>query len=107
MINLNDLAKQSHSLVEQRGLDADVISSLKHCAGEVVEATEAYYIWTDLTATEEVNAKHKADFALELADVIICALTASADMNIDIEKAINGAMLKNARRAYAKGNREA
>ena len=95
MINLNDIAEQSYLLAKQRGLSTDVVSTLKHCAGEVVEATEAY-----VNLERDYGAYNKSQVALELADVIICALTASHQLDVDIEEYINEAMQKNARRAY-------
>lgn len=95
MTNLNDLAKQSLLLAKQRKLKVDVLSTLKHCGGEVVEATEAFTKFNLLGEKADYDS-----FASELADVIICALTASAVEEIDIESALNKAMQKNARRAY-------
>lgn len=103
MINLNDVAKQAHTLVELRGYKTDAISCLKHCAGEVVEATEAYMDFAPASSLNDaisVLLKVREEFAMELADIIICALTASAEYHIDIEEAINKSMQKNARRAY-------
>lgn len=99
MMYLNDIAEQAHALAKQRGLKTDVVSSLKHCAGEVIEATEAFtkaYTAVSPNMTEGL----KRDFSLELADIIICALTASYEAGIDIEEAISEAMQKNAQRAY-------
>ena len=95
MINLNDLAKQSLLLAKQRKLKTDVISTLKHCGGEVVEATEAFTKFNMLGEKKDYK-----DFSSELADIIICALTASAVEDVNIEEALNEAMRKNARRAY-------
>lgn len=105
MINLNDVAEQAYILAEKRQLDTDVLSTLKHCAGEVVEATEAY---TKLQSTPSPNQAevYIHDTGLELADIIICALTASVKLGIDIETSINEAMQKNARRAYQENNNE-
>lgn len=105
MINLNDVAEQAYLLAKQRQLDTDVLSTLKHCAGEVVEATEAY---TKLQSTPSPNQAEVFihDTGLELADIIICALTASVKLDIDIEASINEAMQKNARRAYQENNNE-
>lgn len=99
MMYLNDIAEQAHALAKQRGLRTDAISSLKHCAGEVVEATEAFTKLSDEVRPNMVEVR-KQDFSLELADVIICALTASYEAGIDIEEAISEAMQKNAQRAY-------
>ena len=95
MLNINDLAEQAHTLTERRGLKTDVFSCLKHCAGEVTEAVEANTVYN--RTGEKADQNHLAE---ELADIIICALTASAEEEIDIERAVNEAMLKNARRAY-------
>ena len=98
MMNLNDLAKQSLLLAERRGLSTDVISTLKHCGGEVVEATEAFTKFNMLGEKKDYK-----DFASELADIICCVLTASAKEDVNIEDALNKAMQKNARRAYEEG----
>lgn len=102
MLNLNDLAEQSLTIAKQRGLNTDTISTLKHCAGEageVVEATEAFTVVQ--TSGDFFRAQERKElFASELADIIICVLTASAKEGIDIEKAVNEAMMKNAKRAY-------
>ena len=95
MMNLNDIAEQAHTLTERRGYKTDVFNCLKHCAGEVTEAVEANTIYNK--TGEKADQNHLAE---ELADIIICALTASAEEEIDIERAVNEAMLKNARRAY-------
>ncbi len=95
MLNINDLAEQAHTLTERRGYKTDVFSCLKHCAGEVTEAVEANTVYNK--TGEKTDQNHLAE---ELADTIICALTASAEEEIDIERAVNEAMLKNARRAY-------
>ena len=95
MLNLNDLAEQARTLTQRRGYETDVFSCLKHCSGEVTEAVEANTIYNK--TGEKTDQNHLAE---ELADIIICTLTASAEEEIDIERAVNEAMLKNARRAY-------
>lgn len=104
-MNLNDIAEQAYILADKRGLDTDVISTLKHCAGEVVEATEAF---TKLQSTPSPNMAetYLEDTGLEIADIIVCALTASVKLGIDVEKYINKAMQKNAQRAYQEQNNE-
>lgn len=105
MLNLNDMAEQSYMLAKQRELSTDVISTLKHCAGEVVEACEAY-AKLQQTSSPNMADTYRTEFALELADVIICALTASARAGINIEDYITVAMQKNAQRAYQEQNNE-
>lgn len=95
MLNINDIAEQSRTLAQRRGYKTDVFSCLKHCSGEVTEAVEANTVYNRTGEKADQNR-----LAEELADIIICALTASAEEEIDIERAVNEAMLKNARRAY-------
>lgn len=95
MLNLNDLAEQAYTIADMRGQKTEVFSALKHCSGEVAEAIEANFLYNDYRTT---NAK--AELALELADIIICVLTASYEAEINIEEALSEAMQKNARRAY-------
>lgn len=99
MINLNDLAEQAHALAERRGFKVDVVSALKHCAGEVVEACEANYKVHGLQRNK-ATAFLTRELGMELADIIICVLTASYEAGINIEEALSESMLKNARRAY-------
>lgn len=105
MINLNDLAEQAYLLAKQRELKTDIVSTLKHCAGEVVEATEAYTNLSYVSTSDRRKAKTE-EMGLELADIIICALTASAKLGLDIEEYIGKAMQKNAQRAYQELNNE-
>ena len=95
MVNLNDLAEQAHTIADMRGQNTEVFSALKHCSGEVAEAIEANFWYNDCRTENS-----KAELASELADIIICTLTASYEAGIDIEQALNEAMQKNARRAY-------
>ena len=92
MIDLNNIARQSLKIAEHRKLETDALSCLKHCAGEVIEANEAYNNWT-------FNIGEDIQFQDELADVIMCILTVSAKENIDIEQAILNCLEKNRKRA--------
>ena len=67
MIDLNEIKETSLQIAELRGQGTDVRTTLKHCAGEVLESYEAYGNWTFN------NPNGKEDFALELAKVIINA----------------------------------
>jgi len=101
MIDLNELAKESQKIAEKRamhGLESDTMTCLKHCAGEVVEATELVggYNWG---GNPPVN-----DLPYELADIIICVLIAAANEKIDIEKAISEKMVINKIRADGGGD---
>lgn len=99
MINLNKLSVDAQEIALNRWIKNDVPYStpeiLKHCAGEVVEAMEAY---NDRKYLIDDEASHKA-LAGELADVITCALIAAANEEIDIETALIACQRKNARRA--------
>lgn len=50
---------------------------MKHCAGEVIEAAQARAELHNGETTYE-------EYGHELADVIICALIAAVDDNVDI-----------------------
>ena len=108
-MNLNEMAKEALEIAEKRHENGELkkpttMNVLKHCAGEVVEAVEAFhYFWNEIPKTEDdldltiddMVDKHKADLSLELADVIMCILIACAKENIDVEKALLEVMEKN------------
>ena len=96
MIDLNNIARQSLKIAEHRKLETDALSTLKHCAGEVLEAVESY------TRFVYSPYEEKDSFPDELADVIMCILTLSAKENINIEQAILNCLEKNRKRARAK-----
>lgn len=91
MLNLNTMATQSLKIAKNRDQKIDTESTLKHCAGEVVEAMNAY-------TYSLYNKNLRDEFELELADVIMCILTISGHLNIDIEKALKKCMQKNQER---------
>ena len=103
MLDLNYLCKMSYENARRRAehestIKVDVLDTLKHCAGEVVEATEAYSgIATAHSITEagKIIAQKKDDFAGELADIVCCVLTICGQENIDIELALTKCMEKN------------
>ena len=117
MLDLNELAKQSQEIAKQRarhGLGADTTGCLKHCAGEVIEALDAFDEWqTDLrfgnvsmgVTGPEWYVDYKKEYAGELADIIICALIAAANSNIDIEQALKDGVEKNRKRAEGTGDK--
>lgn len=98
MINLNEHAKKAQEIAFNRWYKNDVEYStpaiLKHCAGEVCEAVEAYsdYLYED-------SKGRRNELAAELADIITCALIAAANEEIDIEKALQDCQQKNEARA--------
>lgn len=105
MIDLNKLSKESYIVAKKRELNgakikADTISMLKHCAGEVMEATEAYCDFV-----YEMTDENEEKFQNEVADIMVCCLIMSGYMGFDIEKAINRVMEKNRLRAEKHGDK--
>ena len=96
MIDLNNIAEQSLKIAEHRKQKTNALSTLKHCAGEILEAVESYtrFVYSPI--------EEKDSFPDELADVIMCILTLSAKENINIEQAILNCLEKNRKRARAK-----
>ena len=126
MIDLNFISKISLEYSKAREENGSIeklttLNLLKHCAAEVVEATEAYTnyknikeIAEDLTSTniderwesqeepdtcEEYYQECVSNFSTELADVIMCVLIIAAHENIDIEEALKACLDKNRKRA--------
>ncbi len=99
MIDINQMSAQAFEIAEKRGQykhdEHDTTRALKHCAGEVVEAVEAYNDWTFL---DTPKTDKKAEFTSELADIIMCVLSIAGAENIDIEKALKDCIVKNERR---------
>lgn len=94
MIDLNNIARQSLKIAEYRKLETDALSCIKHCAGEIAEATQAVDNYQSCVCEE--TEKQMAD---EISDVIMCMLTLSAEMGINIEQAILNCLEKNRKRA--------
>ena len=94
MIDLNEHAQKAQEIAFNRWKTEDVDyhtpAILKHCAGEVCEAVEAYnqYLY-------EYIESNRNKLAAELADIITCALIAAANEDIDIEKALQECQQKN------------
>ena len=132
MIDLDYISKVSFEIAKTRSnnggnIKVDTFSMLKHCATEVVEATESFVAYReiknlaeDLTATdieerwesqeepdvcEEYYQKRKAIFESELADIVCCAIIIAGGENIDLEKAILDCMEKNRKRAEKIGDK--
>lgn len=126
MIDLNDLAYKMRNVAYVRktngaNVDTDSMKMLKHCATEVVEATEAYYPYKQLKeltsdgtdfegfeepdTTEEAFFEDKKTFISELADIIACALIIAANEKVDIESALLQCLAKNQKRAEGVGDK--
>ena len=107
MIDLNNMAEHAYSVTKQRksngaNIDVDTLFMLKHAAGEIIEATEAY---TDLAYdTYESHACFER-FQNEVADVVMCCLIIAENTQFDMEKALHRVMEKNKRRAEKQGDK--
>lgn len=113
-MNLNEVAKNALENAKRREangakIDFHTLPMLKHCAGEVIEATEAYVDYAVALErnkeTEENTSGAEEAFASELADTICCVLIISANEGIDIEKAVSDCLQKNAKRANGEGDK--
>lgn len=105
MIDLNELSKQAYITAKKREKNGAFISTepmavLKHCATEVVEATEAYCDYC-----KSVKSDNLENFEDEIADIIVCCLIISGYSIFDIEKALNRVMEKNRLRAEKHGDK--
>ena len=117
MIDLNRLSKISKEIAEKRsehGLPIDTVGVLKWLSGEVCEALQAFNDWqVDLRFADvsmgvtdpDWQHDYKKEYAGELADIIVCALIAAANSNIDIEKALTDCVEKNRKRAEGTGDK--
>ena len=94
MIDLNEHAQKAQEIAfnrwKKKDVDYHTPAILKHCAGEVCEAVEAYnqYLY-------EYIESNRNKLAAELADIINCALIAAANEDIDIERALQECQQKN------------
>lgn len=116
MIDLNDLAYKMRNVAYVRktngaNVDTDTMAMLKHCASEVVEATEAY---NTLDTAINDNCEYERNiielqehFESELTDVIACILIVCAnEPTIDIENALQKCFEKNLARAEGRGDKK-
>lgn len=98
MIDLNEHAQKAQEIAfnrwKKKGVEYHTPAILKHCAGEVCEAVEAY----DQYLYEYIESRRNK-LAAELADIISCALIAAANEDIDIERALQECQQKNEARA--------
>lgn len=122
-MTLNEIAKTSFEDAKKRErngghIATDTRSMLKHCATEVVEATEAYQEWylgysydeEEEELMEVFNKKKsfkalKDHFASELADIICCCTIIAGVEDIDLDKAVADCLEKNRRRAEGIGDK--
>ena len=95
-MDLKSASERAFENAQNRGIKETTFEALKHCAGEVIEANEAYNNWS-LLDTPKDDLKEK--FADELADVIMCILSICGAEHIDIEQALCRCFFKNEKRA--------
>ena len=108
-MTLNEIAKDSYKSAKKRQengakISAEPIAMLKHCATEVVEATEAYKELC-LRDSEDSLPRLKNNFASELADVICCCAIIAYYTEIDLDTAISKCLEKNRKRAEKIGDK--
>lgn len=110
-MNLNELAKASYETAKKRQENGANISvktrdMLKHCATEVIEATEVYTkmdCYPQLNKPEQEIFKYR--FASELADIISCAAIIAHAEEIYLDKAVADCLEKNRKRAVGIGDK--
>lgn len=105
MIDLNKLSTDAYIVAKKRELNGAFIKTapidiLKHCAGEVMEATEAYCDFA-----YQITYECEEKFQDEVADIMTCCLIISGYMKFDIELALNRVMEKNRLRAEKQGDK--
>lgn len=115
MIDLNELASQAYITAKKREkngafINTEPMTMLKHCATEVIEATEAFCDYREalnkaLNNLEMLKNERIEKFENEIADIIVCCLIVSGFSMIDIEKALNRVMEKNRLRAEKMGDK--
>ena len=104
---LNKLAETAYDIAKLReshnsNVSTDTMKMLKHCATEVVEATEAYVKASGDDVADDVL---KMKFRDELADIICCVLIIAGKEKIDLQYSVLSCIDKNKRRAYGKGDK--
>lgn len=113
MIDLNELSKEAYIIAKKRekngaNIKTEPMPMLKHCATEVIEATEAFLNYKEaLNFIDDsiIVDECQQDFENEIADIIVCCLIVSGYSMIDIEKALNRVMEKNRLRAEKMGDK--
>lgn len=110
MIDLNELKRKAYECAKKRAENGGVkplntFNLLKHCATEVIEATEAL-VFRDYAAYDESVYILETDIlAAELCDIICCILIIAENERIDIEQALLKCIEKNRKRAEGIGDK--
>lgn len=113
MIDLNELASQAYITAKKREnngafIQTEPMAILKHCATEVIEATEAFCDYCETLNNDNLELlenERREKYENEIADIIVCCLIVSGYSMIDIEKALNRVMEKNRLRAEKMGDK--
>lgn len=106
MIDLNELKKETLRIAKKREENwafakTNSFEMLKHCATEIVEATQAY---SEYAFIKELGVRYSThNLSSELADVIVCVLNVAELEKIDIEKALLDCVEKNRNEAKKSG----
>lgn len=107
MIDLNKVSAFALNIAKARKVDevdkpGGTVRMLKHCAGEVVEAADAYREYVNaLECVENEDERTLVSvrpFSLELADVVMCCLIIAELNGVDMELALLERLEKNKRR---------
>ena len=98
MIDLDEMAENMFNVALQRqkngaNISTNPLTMLKHCATEVVEATEAY---SRVKFLPQLNRNEQEiemeSLAGELADIIACALIISDNLGYRYREGIEGVL---------------
>ena len=109
-MKLNKLAKDMFEVAKKRSkngknIKTDELSMLKHCATEVVEATDALIRFENKSCINPEIDNYWKDFENELADVIACVLIICGGNQVDISKRLKECYEKNKARAEGVGDK--
>ena len=110
LFDINKLAQDMYEVARKRhengGLPIDTLGLLKHCAGEVIEATEAFSIASNIDIELEKRIDYYGSYTKELADIIACVLIMLAKGKFDIKKLLTDCLEKNKARAEGNGDKK-
>lgn len=112
-VSLTELAERAWWAIKERAqngaaVSSDAVGTMKHAAGEVVEAVEAYYQWLKADGKDRPFVKRL--FAKEVADVVVCCLVAINDMfggdaDFSFEQVLEDTVALQERRAAKEGDK--
>ena len=110
LLDINKIAQDMYETAQKRheisGLPIDTLGLLKHCAGEVIEATEAFSLASNTDFELEKRIGYYRSYTKELADIIACVLIILAKDKLDIKKVLTDCLEKNKARAEGNGDKK-